>query len=198
MALAIFDPLENLAIHERLAQADQHHMLGAFARLAHQPLENLVRHVRLGLLVGLARAHGTIQVALRRGLDDILHRKRVERGLAPQVAPQQFGAVPSSHVNALNGGNLHYGEVRLRMSKVNVAITGASGMIGKRLRERLTSAGDVALVIPRDGTPSACDAIVHLAGEPIGQRWTEAAKKRMYESRVEGTRRLVHALSAQI
>jgi uncharacterized protein len=80
---------------------------------------------------------------------------------------------------------------------VNVAITGASGMIGQRLRERLTSAGNVALAIPRDGTPSACDAIVHLAGEPIAQRWTEAAKKRIYESRVEGTRRLVNALSAR-
>jgi len=39
--------------------------------------------------------------------------------------------------------------------------------------------------------------MVHLAGEPIAQRWTEAAKKRIYDSRVEGTRRLVNALKAQ-
>jgi uncharacterized protein (TIGR01777 family) len=36
-----------------------------------------------------------------------------------------------------------------------------------------------------------------LAGEPVSQRWTEAAKKRIHDSRVEGTRRLVNALSTQ-
>ncbi|MGB6941101.1 MAG: TIGR01777 family oxidoreductase [Bryobacteraceae bacterium] len=80
---------------------------------------------------------------------------------------------------------------------MNIAITGASGLIGTRLRERLDSAGHVALAIPRGASPPVCDALVHLAGEPIAQRWTEAAKKRIYESRVEGTRRLVSALSAQ-
>ncbi len=80
---------------------------------------------------------------------------------------------------------------------MNIAITGASGLIGTRLRERLESAGHVALAIPRGAPPPVCDALVHLAGEPIAQRWTEAAKKRIYESRVEGTRRLVSALSTQ-
>ena len=80
---------------------------------------------------------------------------------------------------------------------MNIAITGASGLIGKRLREQLSAAGHVALTIPRDGTPPACDAVVHLAGEPVSQRWTEAAKKRIHDSRVEGTRNLVTALAAQ-
>jgi hypothetical protein len=80
---------------------------------------------------------------------------------------------------------------------VNIAITGAKGLIGARLRERLTDAGHVALAVPRDAAPPTCDALVHLAGEPVAQRWTEAAKKRIYESRVEGTRRLVSALSTQ-
>ena len=39
--------------------------------------------------------------------------------------------------------------------------------------------------------------MVHLAGEPVSQRWTEAAKKRIHDSRVEGTRNLVTALAAQ-
>jgi hypothetical protein len=38
------------------------------------------------------------------------------------------------------------------------------------------------------------DAVVHLAGEPIAQRWTSAAKKRISSSRVEGTRQLVTAI----
>jgi uncharacterized protein len=80
---------------------------------------------------------------------------------------------------------------------VNVAITGASGMIGARLQEKLLEAGHMPRAIPRAAAVSSCDAIVNLAGEPIAQRWTEAAKKRIYDSRVEGTRRLVNALSAQ-
>ena len=78
-----------------------------------------------------------------------------------------------------------------------IAITGAGGLIGSRLRERLAEAGHAAQAIPRDGTPPTCDALVHLAGEPVSQRWTEAAKKRISDSRVEGTRRLVAALSTQ-
>ena len=80
---------------------------------------------------------------------------------------------------------------------MNIAMTGAKGLIGARLRERLTDAGHVALAVPRDAAPPTCDALVHLAGEPVAQRWTEAAKKRIYDSRVEGTRRLVSALSTQ-
>jgi uncharacterized protein (TIGR01777 family) len=85
----------------------------------------------------------------------------------------------------------------LGVSKVTVAITGASGMIGQRLQHRLAEAGHTPRAIPRDAAAPACDALVHLAGEPIAQRWTEAAKKRILDSRVEGTRRLVSALSAQ-
>jgi len=87
---------------------------------------------------------------------------------------------------------------------MNVAITGASGMIGKRLRQRIVEAGQMALPISRTAGDSAmteilasADAVVHLAGEPVAQRWTEAAKKRIRDSRVEGTRQLVSALSAQ-
>ena len=70
------------------------------------------------------------------------------------------------------------------MSLMNVAITGASGMIGKRLRQRVVEAGQMALPISRAAGDSAlaeilasADAIVHLAGEPVAQRWTDAAKE---------------------
>jgi uncharacterized protein (TIGR01777 family) len=39
------------------------------------------------------------------------------------------------------------------------------------------------------------DAVVHLAGESVGQRWTEAAKQRIVRSRVKGTRALAGALA---
>jgi uncharacterized protein (TIGR01777 family) len=87
---------------------------------------------------------------------------------------------------------------------VNVTITGASGFLGTRLRERLAEAGHTALPIPRAASDAvlaellaSTDAVVHLAGEPVAQRWTEAAKKRIIDSRVEGTRHLVNSLSAQ-
>ena len=82
------------------------------------------------------------------------------------------------------------------MFGMNVAITGASGMIGRRLGKRLGEAGHKVLAIPRGASVPGCDALVNLSGEPIAQRWTAAAKKRISESRVEGTLRLASALSA--
>jgi hypothetical protein len=38
------------------------------------------------------------------------------------------------------------------------------------------------------------DAVVHLAGETVAQRWTASAKQRIRSSRIEGTRTLVSAL----
>ena len=50
---------------------------------------------------------------------------------------------------------------------------------------------------PPEESVANADAIVHLAGEPVAQRWTAEAKKKILESRVQGTRRLVQALSTQ-
>lgn len=87
---------------------------------------------------------------------------------------------------------------------MNVAITGASGLIGTRLQQRLTEAGNTARPIPRSADEfelakilGTVDAVVHLAGEPVAQRWTAAAKTRIHESRLGGTERLVEALSRQ-
>jgi uncharacterized protein (TIGR01777 family) len=43
---------------------------------------------------------------------------------------------------------------------------------------------------------SGCDAIVHLAGEPVAGLWTAGKKRRIVESRVLGTRRVVEAIQA--
>jgi uncharacterized protein (TIGR01777 family) len=40
------------------------------------------------------------------------------------------------------------------------------------------------------------NAVIHLAGEPVAQRWTADAKRRIRESRVAGTRNLVQALAS--
>jgi hypothetical protein len=41
---------------------------------------------------------------------------------------------------------------------------------------------------------SRIDVIFHLVGEPIAQRWSEKIKQRIYDSRIDGTRRLVGAI----
>ena len=39
------------------------------------------------------------------------------------------------------------------------------------------------------------DAVVHLAGDPVAQRWTEATKKSIKASRVESTKLIVDAIA---
>ncbi len=97
-----------------------------------------------------------------------------------------------------------------------IAITGASGLIGTELSRALTASGhDVLRLVRRPARDAAevqwdpdkgyvdterlagVDAVVHLAGEPVGPaRWTAARKRRIWESRVQGTRTLATALAA--
>jgi len=93
-----------------------------------------------------------------------------------------------------------------------VAITGASGLVGRALTTALESAGtsvirlsrrsgaatvtwDPALGITDPQALAGVAALVHLAGENIASgRWTDAQKRRIRESRVAGTRNLVLSL----
>jgi uncharacterized protein (TIGR01777 family) len=83
---------------------------------------------------------------------------------------------------------------------MRITITGAGGLIGSRLTKALEQRGDevTPLSLRRDKDLRAKldgrDAVVHLAGENVAQRWSDDAKRRIRESREEGTRRLVAAL----
>jgi len=79
-------------------------------------------------------------------------------------------------------------------------ITGAGGLIGTRLSEKLRLLGHAITPLPRLVEDPALlenlDVIVHLAGAPIGEgRWSNERKQLIRDSRVQGTRRLVKALS---
>jgi len=47
--------------------------------------------------------------------------------------------------------------------------------------------------VPSEALAGA-DAVINLAGEPVAQRWSSAAKARIRNSRIEGTRHLVDAI----
>jgi len=96
---------------------------------------------------------------------------------------------------------------------MRIAISGASGFLGSHLATALRKQGNdvLALVRHRPGGGEigwdpetggierekleAVEAIVHLAGENIATRWTDAAKRRIRESRVRGTGLLASTLA---
>jgi uncharacterized protein (TIGR01777 family) len=86
---------------------------------------------------------------------------------------------------------------------MNVTILGASGFIGKHLAAALTERGDrVTTASLRDPaaaarTASAADVVVNLAGEPVAQRWTPAAKAKIRSSRVDAVRAFFDALASE-
>lgn len=85
---------------------------------------------------------------------------------------------------------------------MNVALTGASGFIGRAVAEHLKSSGHSVRAVSLRGVlpPNALagsNAVIHLAGEPVAQRWTAAARDKILRSRVEGTRAVVAAMRAQ-
>lgn len=101
---------------------------------------------------------------------------------------------------------------------MKVAITGASGLIGRALTERLVARGDMVSAVTRDPRRAredeysifwapergeieahaldGHDAVVHLAGDNIAQgRWDAEKKRGILESRVGPTRLLARTLA---
>jgi uncharacterized protein (TIGR01777 family) len=104
---------------------------------------------------------------------------------------------------------------------MRVTMTGATGLIGKRLTQVLTDRGDEVTVLSRNAAKArdslgveaiawqdpenepapadalaGRDAVVHLAGEPVAQRWSDDVKRRIRSSRVAGTRNLIAGIDA--
>lgn len=107
---------------------------------------------------------------------------------------------------------------------MKVAVTGATGTIGSAMVARLLARGDSVVALSRDadrarerlgggdvetvewadptGTAApadaltGCDAVLNVLGERVDQRWSDAAKRRIRDSRVLGTRNLVAGIAA--
>jgi uncharacterized protein (TIGR01777 family) len=105
------------------------------------------------------------------------------------------------------------------VSARRITITGATGLIGPQLlaelrereyevtvltrdparaREQLAGVEAVGWDLTGEAAPGAAllgrDAVVHLAGAPVAQRWSSQAKRAIRESRVRGTRNLIEGL----
>jgi len=90
---------------------------------------------------------------------------------------------------------------------VKIGVTGAFGSIGKVVQVLAAEKGHA--IVPFSRSPgrgarlfdlqtlpdlSGLDAVIHLAGEPVLGLWTKEKKRRIHQSRVEGTRRIVEAM----
>lgn len=100
------------------------------------------------------------------------------------------------------------------MSK-RIAITGASGLVGSAVAESFAAEGWEVVPMVRKATEKSngvywnpvtgeieadklegVDAVIHLAGDNVGEgRWSEEKKRRMWSSRIDGTRLLAGALA---
>jgi uncharacterized protein (TIGR01777 family) len=97
---------------------------------------------------------------------------------------------------------------------MNILVSGSSGLLGGKLLPRLREAGHQVfrLVRRKPAAPDErrwnpeervdpivldrIDAVIHLAGDNIGEgRWTEEKKRQIRDSRVNGTRRLAQAIA---
>lgn len=105
---------------------------------------------------------------------------------------------------------------------MRVFVTGSTGLIGRRVVQALLAREDAVVPLSRKPLPpdhfgpgacepavgdpttpgpwldqlAACDAVVHLAGEPIaGNRWTDEFLKLVRSSRVDSTRLIAETLA---
>ncbi|MFC8303532.1 TIGR01777 family oxidoreductase [Specibacter sp. NPDC057265] len=102
----------------------------------------------------------------------------------------------------------HQGEAKV------IAVSGASGLVGRALCALLTGGGHTVLRLVRRAPRNAeeifwdpdagildtaglarASVVVHLAGHPIGGRFTDATKEAIYQSRIRGTRLLAQSLA---
>lgn len=96
-------------------------------------------------------------------------------------------------------------------TRPRIVLTGATGLVGRALTKALIARGyEVAPLRSRTQDPGGMDAasgwidgsflegahaVIHLAGEPIAQRWTAAAQERILSSREKSTRLLAVELA---
>lgn len=104
------------------------------------------------------------------------------------------------------------------MSDVKIAITGGTGFVGKELTDYFLSQNHEVIILTRNVNKQAAankklkyvewltensqpeltlediDAIIHLAGQSINDRWTKVQKENIFNSRIQATKALTSIL----
>lgn len=99
-------------------------------------------------------------------------------------------------------------------SALRVAVSGSTGFLGRALTTHLTAAGHQVVPLTRRRQPATgdsiswdpsrgelqpnalegIDAVVHLSGENVAQRWTDEARRAILDSRVKSTALLARTI----
>jgi uncharacterized protein (TIGR01777 family) len=96
---------------------------------------------------------------------------------------------------------------------MRVTVTGGGGLIGTSVVAALRARGDEVTILSRSGSGASVgwdplagpapasaldgrDGVIHLAGEPIAQRWSPAVREAIRASRTTGTANLVAGIEA--
>jgi uncharacterized protein (TIGR01777 family) len=97
---------------------------------------------------------------------------------------------------------------------MHIGLTGASGFLGRKILDLALRRGHEIIAFTRDPQRTipgctmrvfsldqppditGCEALIHLAGESVAGLWTATKKRRIVESRVLGTRRVIEAINA--
>jgi uncharacterized protein len=193
-------------------EEDMSRKLPASERITHTLLAlnyGAILALLLPVLVGWA-GQGTALVPVWYGLGSALAPVAAVGvllfALRDVAASRRAQALPSGHAGEL---------MQALAGRHHVLVTGATGFVGRRLVEALTSAGHEVIVLARDPAKSAAlrpplrwvtslnqiasntliDAVVNLAGEPIADGlWTRAKRRRILSSRLRVTRGVVRLI----
>src|SRR5882672_11313923 len=162
---------------------------------------------------GRPRPRGAAAITVVQGL--LLRTRLSGINSTSRLARQRFGlARPRKSRSKAAGGTPapHHQSARVGVH-MRVLVSGSSGPIGAALLPFLRARGSTVTRLVR-GAPtgadqitwnpaqplspdsvSGFDAVIHLAGETIVGRWTEAKKRRILDSRKQGTGHLAEALA---
>ncbi|KAK9827224.1 hypothetical protein WJX74_010825 [Apatococcus lobatus] len=128
-----------------------------------------------------------------------------------------LNSVPNFNSKASARRRQHLRVTAAEGQKLSVAISGASGLVGTRLVQKLTQQGAAVKVLSRNPEKSrsklrypgveffdpsqwqdamrGIKGVINLAGEPIATRWNDRLKQEIKNSRVNMTTKLVAAIN---